>query len=43
MNKNKGIINLIDAISISSLLHKHKADHYYKAFKAKAQNNPIKE
>jgi len=33
----KQIINLIDAISINDLVKKHKADHYYKAFKAKAQ------
>ena len=33
----KQIINLIDAISINSLVKKHNADHYYKAFKAKTQ------
>jgi hypothetical protein len=33
----KQIINLIDAVSISSLVKKHNADHYYKAFKAKTQ------
>jgi len=33
----KQIINLIDAISIKSLVKKHNADHYYKAFKAKTQ------
>jgi hypothetical protein len=31
----KQIISLIDAISIKSLVKKHNADHYYKAFKAK--------
>jgi hypothetical protein len=33
----KQIINLTDAISINSLVKKHNADHYYKAFKAKTQ------
>jgi len=33
----KQIINLIDAISINSLVKKHNADYYYKAFKAKTQ------
>jgi hypothetical protein len=31
----KQIISLVDAISIKSLVKKHNADHYYKAFKAK--------
>ncbi len=33
----KQVINLIDAVSITSLVRKHNADHYYKAFKAKMQ------
>lgn len=33
----KQVIGLLDAISISSLVQKHNADHYYKAFKAKTQ------
>jgi hypothetical protein len=33
----KQVINLIDAISLSSLVKKHKADHYYKAYRAKTQ------
>lgn len=33
----KQIIGLLDAISLKSLTDKHKADHYYKAFKAKTQ------
>jgi hypothetical protein len=33
----KQVINLIDAVSITSLVRKHNADHYYKAFKAKTQ------
>jgi hypothetical protein len=33
----KQVINLIDAISINSLVSKHNADYYYKAFKAKTQ------
>lgn len=33
----KQVINLIDAIGITSLVKKHNADHYYKAFKAKTQ------
>lgn len=31
----KQILNLIDAINITSIIKKHKADHYYKAFTAK--------
>jgi hypothetical protein len=31
----KQVINLVDAISLTSLVKKHNADHYYKAFKAK--------
>ena len=33
----KQVINLIDGINITSLVKKHKADYYYKAFKAKTQ------
>ena len=33
----KQVIGLLDAISIKSLVDKHNADHYYKAFKAKTQ------
>jgi len=33
----KQFVNLIDAISLTSLVKKHNADHYYKAFKAKTQ------
>jgi len=33
----KQVVNLIDAISLKSLVKKHNADHYYKAFKAKTQ------
>jgi len=33
----KQVINLIDGISLTSLIKKHNADHYYKAFKAKTQ------
>ena len=33
----KQVINLIDAISLNSLVKKHNADHYYKAFKARTQ------
>jgi len=33
----KQVVNLIEGISICSLVKKHKADHYYKAFKAKTQ------
>lgn len=33
----KQVINLIDSISLTSLVKKHNADHYYKAFKAKTQ------
>jgi hypothetical protein len=31
----KQIVNLLDAINITSIAKKHNADHYYKAFKAK--------
>ena len=33
----KQVINLIDAISLTSIEKKHKADFNYKAFKAKTQ------
>ena len=33
----KQVINLLEAVSIKSLVKKHNADHYYKAFKAKTQ------
>jgi hypothetical protein len=33
----KQVVNLIEGISICSLVKKHRADHYYKAFKAKTQ------
>ncbi len=33
----KQIINLLEPIGLSSIIKKHKADHYYKAFKAKTQ------
>ena len=33
----KQVLGLLDAISIKSLVDKHNADHYYKAFKAKTQ------
>lgn len=33
----KQVIGLLDAISIKSIVKKHNADHYYKAFKAKTQ------
>jgi len=33
----KQVIGLLEAISIKSLVDKHNADHYYKAFKAKTQ------
>lgn len=33
----KQLINLIDAINIKSIVKKHNADHYYKAFKARTQ------
>lgn len=33
----KQVVNLIDAISLTSLVKKHNADHYYKAYKAKTQ------
>ena len=33
----KQVINLLEAVSIKSLVNKHNADHYYKAFKAKTQ------
>ncbi|MBS4013330.1 MAG: DUF4372 domain-containing protein, partial [Bacteroidetes bacterium] len=31
----KQVISLIDAIGIKSIVKKHNADHYYKAFKAR--------
>jgi hypothetical protein len=33
----KQVINLIDGINLTSLIKKHNADYYYKAFKAKTQ------
>jgi hypothetical protein len=33
----KQVVNLIDAIGIKSIVKKHNADHYYKAFKARTQ------
>jgi len=33
----KQVIGLLDAISVQSLVDKHNADYYYKAFKAKTQ------
>lgn len=33
----KQVISLLDAISIKSLVEKHNADYYYKAYKAKTQ------
>jgi hypothetical protein len=33
----KQVINLIDAVGIKSIVKKHNADHYYKAFKARTQ------
>lgn len=33
----KQVINLIDGINLTSIIKKHDADHYYKAFKAKTQ------
>jgi hypothetical protein len=33
----KQVINLIDGISLNSIVKKNNADHYYKAFKAKTQ------
>ncbi len=33
----KQVINLIDGINLTSLVNKHNADYYYKAFKAKTQ------
>jgi IS4 transposase len=33
----KQVIGLLEAISIKSLVNKHNADYYYKAFKAKTQ------
>lgn len=33
----KQVIGLLDALSIPSIVQKHNADHYYKAFKAKTQ------
>jgi len=33
----KQVISLIDSISLTSIVRKHNADYYYKAFKAKTQ------
>jgi hypothetical protein len=33
----KQVVSLIDAIGIKSIVKKHNADHYYKAFKARTQ------
>ena len=33
----KQVINLLDGINVTSLVKKHNADYYYKAFKAKTQ------
>lgn len=33
----KQVVNLIDGINLTSLVKKHNADYYYKAFKAKTQ------
>lgn len=33
----KQVINLIDGIGLTSIIRKHNADYYYKAFKAKTQ------
>jgi hypothetical protein len=33
----KQVINLIDGINLTSMVKKHNADYYYKAFKAKTQ------
>jgi hypothetical protein len=33
----KQVIGLLEAVGIKSLVEKHNADHYYKAFKAKTQ------
>jgi hypothetical protein len=33
----KQVINLIDGINLTSLVKKHNADYYYKAYKAKTQ------
>lgn len=33
----KQVVNLIDGINLTSLIKKHNADYYYKAFKAKTQ------
>lgn len=33
----KQVVKLIDAINLNSLAMKHKADHYYKAYKVKTQ------
>lgn len=33
----KQVVDLIDAVSISSLVKKHNANHYYKAYKVKTQ------
>jgi hypothetical protein len=33
----KQVINLLESVSINILVNRHKADNYYKAFKAKTQ------
>jgi len=33
----KQIVNLLEPIGLTGIINKHKADHYYKAFKAKTQ------
>jgi len=33
----KQVINLLETINIKSIVEKHNADYYYKAFKAKTQ------
>jgi hypothetical protein len=33
----KQVINLLDSLNLTSLVKKHNADYYYKAFKAKTQ------
>jgi hypothetical protein len=30
------VVNLIEAVNLNGIIKKHQADHYYKAFKAKA-------
>lgn len=32
----KQVVNLIEAVNLNGIIKKHQADHYYKAFKAKA-------